>query len=99
MKTIIKMKMKYNTQTPQELKSIIENTFVDFIKKWGEAIFDNEKILSFEKQHTPNHSCIFNNLDNMGKECLLIATNDKLCLVTFDGTINNAQFYRCEDID
>ena len=91
-------KIRYNPQTDKRIKKFIENSFNEFGKKWGRGIIKNKQILSFSNYHSPNWACIFNNPEFIDKPCVIIATDDEFCLVTFDGNLESAQFYRCEDI-
>lgn len=52
----------------------------------------------------PNHACIWNKIDNVGKLCTIIQKNDKIALVKFIGkySMNGENFlshiYRIEDL-
>lgn len=87
-----------------------------FIKEYFDKVLKHigidEKSLSTDKnewdlktEYIPNHACIWNKIDNIGKRCKIIFKDDKLALVQFKHYTDNENMknmlsstYRLEDL-
>ena len=89
--------MIFNEILSEKLKPIMESYLKTFLKQFGD-VADTINKLSFEFTVRPNHACIYNKVENVGKEATLIATNHKYAVVAFDATLNSVEIYRCQDL-
>jgi hypothetical protein len=78
----------------------LSNIFFESINLKPEAIEKNITEWDLTKSYKPNHACIWNKIDNIGKECIIIQKNDSIALVAFDMVldITLSNIYRLEDL-
>ena len=91
-----------NTSNKDNFKGLV-NTFEETITRF--KLDSIKKEFDLELLYTPNHACIWNKIDNIGKKCKILEKNDKLILVGFIGTSIKditenilEHLYRIEDI-
>ena len=59
--------------------------------------FETKKMLNIGLTVIPNHACIFNKVEDIGKEMEVICSNDEFAITILSD--NSIRFYRCEDLD
>ena len=84
--------INYTEKDFKKLVSVFEESYI--------KLESNSIELDLSKTYKPNYACLWNKVDNIGKNCKIIQKNDKMCLVVFEDNNKDilSNLYRIEDL-